>query len=120
MRRVEITVCAPGVSQADVVAALDNLRKDLVQGGVTFDGISLRSTYDVSDDPRPPLTPRQAQYLKFIKDFIEKNGIPPTQRELAAGLGVGSTNAVNEVTHRLVQYGYISFIPNTARGIKVL
>lgn len=39
------------------------------------------------------LTIRQAQALKWIKAFIQKNRLPPTVREIGRGLGIESSSA---------------------------
>lgn len=37
------------------------------------------------------LTPRQQQVLEIIRSYIDQNGYPPSQREIAARLGVSGT-----------------------------
>lgn len=42
-----------------------------------------------------PLTPRQAEILAFIRDWIAQNGSAPTVRDIAREFEIKSTNGVN-------------------------
>lgn len=53
----------------------------------------------------------------FIKDFYEKNKIPPTIREVVKSLGFSSTKAVKVHIDNLVKEGLIKKEKGKARGI---
>ena len=57
------------------------------------------------ETPPTRLTPRQRQVLAFVTDFTTRNGAPPTVREIAAGLGIASTNAVSGHLDALARAG---------------
>jgi len=58
--------------------------------------------------------------LEFIRQRIDKRGYPPTLRELADGLGIGSTNGVRYHLDVLERAGYIERDRGTPRGIRVM
>lgn len=65
------------------------------------------------------LTPRQAEILAFIKDFLEHHGYPPTRAEIAQKLGFKSPNAAEEHLKALARKGAIEMIPGASRGIRI-
>ena len=70
------------------------------------------------DDPRR-LTPRQRQVLAFVRDHATRHGAPPTVREIAAGLGFASTNAVAGHLDALARAGALTRAPRQSRGLRV-
>jgi SOS-response transcriptional repressor LexA len=68
------------------------------------------------------LNPRQQDALRFITGYIERNGIPPSIREIARGIGTSpeSTNYVHRMLKALEQNGAISLSEAEDRGITVL
>src|SRR5438552_1171042 len=60
-----------------------------------------------SDAGHKPLTRRQIEVLKAVQQHIEKNGFPPSQRELAAGLGISAVHAVEKHLAALERKGYL-------------
>lgn len=66
------------------------------------------------------LTQRQLQVIDFIRNTIEEQGMPPTVAEIAAGLGLNSTNGVRGHLQALERKGAIELIPNASRGIRLL
>jgi repressor LexA len=66
------------------------------------------------------LTARQSEILQVIRDYIAENGRPPSRPELAALLGIASTNGVFKHLDALARKGAIELIPNAARGIRVV
>lgn len=56
---------------------------------------------------RDKLTKRQEQVLRAIRDSIDRDGYPPTIREIGAQLGIKSTNAVNDHLKALERKGYL-------------
>lgn len=69
--------------------------------------------------PRPPLTSRQRAAYEFIRSRA-RAGASPTIREIAAQLGIRSTNGVCVHLRALQRKGYIERVPNRSRGIRVL
>lgn len=65
------------------------------------------------------LTPRQAQILTLIQDFMTETGMPPTRAEIARELGFKSPNAAEEHLRALQRKGVIDLIPGTSRGIQL-
>ncbi len=55
--------------------------------------------------PTITLPPRQAQVLSLIRESIEDKGYPPSLRELAAGLKVSGTRAIEKHVQALERKG---------------
>ena len=66
------------------------------------------------------LTPRQAEILEIIRNYIAEMGRPPSRPELARLLGIASTNGVFKHLDALARKGVIELSPHAARGIKVM
>ncbi len=56
---------------------------------------------------RERLTERQREVLDFIQDKIQRDGYPPTIREIGDQLGIRSTNGVNDHLKALAKKGYL-------------
>ena len=69
---------------------------------------------------RARLTERQNQVFEFLRDFIRRNGKPPTIKEIGERIGVRSTNGVYKMLVALEKKGYITRTPNEARGITIV
>ncbi len=65
------------------------------------------------------LTPRQAEILEWIREFMESTGLPPTRAEMAVGLGFQSPNAAEEHLRALARKGAIELLPGASRGIRL-
>jgi len=65
------------------------------------------------------LTPRQAQILEMIQDFIAETGMPPTRAEIARKLGFKSANAAEEHLRALQRKGVLELVPGASRGIRL-
>jgi len=65
------------------------------------------------------LTPRQAQVLDLIREYIISTGYPPTRADIAQELGFRSPNAAEEHLKALARKGAIEMIPGTSRGIRL-
>lgn len=66
------------------------------------------------------LTPRQAEILALIQEYISDEGYPPTRMEIAAAFGFRSPNAAEEHLRALERKGYIELLQGSSRGIRVL
>ena len=64
------------------------------------------------------LTQRQKEVLQFITDFSDRNGFPPSQREIAGHLHVSGTLPVMKHLTALERKGYIKR-EQVNRGIRV-
>lgn len=65
------------------------------------------------------LTPRQEEVFRWIEDFLERTGYPPTRAEIAAGLGFRSPNAAEEHLRALARKGAVVLLPGASRGIRL-
>ena len=63
------------------------------------------------------LTARQQLVLDYITAYIKEEGMPPTVREIADGLGFKSPNSVQEHLRLIAKKGYIELKKGIARGI---
>lgn len=52
------------------------------------------------------MTRREADALRFLSAFYEKNGFAPSYEEMAEGLGVRSKASVHQLAMQLVRKGY--------------
>lgn len=66
------------------------------------------------------ITPRQAEILRFIQDFIGDRGFPPTRVEIAKALGFRSANAAEEHLRALERKEAVELLPGASRGIRLL
>jgi repressor LexA len=67
-----------------------------------------------------PLTDHQRRVFEFIAEQINRNGYPPTLREIGTQFGIGSTNGVRCLLSAIEQKGYIRRRPNLSRGIELV
>ena len=65
------------------------------------------------------LTPRQAEVLQLIVDFMQATGLPPTRAEIAAQFGFRSPNAAEDHLRALERKGYIEVLSGASRGIRL-
>ena len=66
------------------------------------------------------LTTRQKKVLNFLKDYIRKQGFPPTLREIASHFGLKGPKAPQKSLSILERKGYIRKLPGGSRAIEVL
>jgi repressor LexA len=64
-----------------------------------------------------PLTARQTVVYDYIVESLQTEGIPPTVREIANGLGFKSLNSVREHLRLIEKKGFVELRPGVARGI---
>ncbi len=67
-----------------------------------------------------PITQQQQRVLDFIREHVAEQGWPPTQAEIARGLGFRSANAAVDHVRALKKKGYIDIAPGVARGIRLV
>lgn len=66
------------------------------------------------------LTPRQQEILDWIRDTIERSGMPPTRADLSRAMGFRSPNAAEEHLRTLERKGAIELLPGASRGIRLV
>lgn len=62
----------------------------------------------------------QRKMLRFIADYIKKEGMPPTNREIGRELGISSTGHVDYHLTMLEKKGEIARTSKKSRGIRLL
>nr|MBN1229431.1 transcriptional repressor LexA [Anaerolineae bacterium] len=65
------------------------------------------------------LSARQEAILKFIGEFIEENGYPPTIREIGKACKITSTSVVNYNLNKLEREGLINRDREVSRGLRL-
>jgi SOS-response transcriptional repressor LexA len=85
----------------------------------TQQALPLASGDDCQGRPGRP-TPRQGQFLAYIRAFIKNNyaGVAPTHAELQKFFNL-TPPSVNSMLIRLEQRGFIRRVPGTARAIEL-
>jgi len=66
------------------------------------------------------LTKKQQLTLNVVKDYIQEHGYSPTIREICAECGVNSPATIHTSLKILKRKGYIDYVYNRNRTIKVL
>ena len=66
------------------------------------------------------ITKKQQRILDFIVDYTDKNGVSPTYREIAAGIGLKSVASVAEHINNLVALGAIKKGEDSSRLLEVV
>jgi repressor LexA len=64
-------------------------------------------------------TGRQAEILAFIEDHVERNGYPPTVREIGQGVGLASPSTVHRHLEKLEASGHLRRDPSKPRAMLV-
>ncbi len=70
--------------------------------------------------PYEDLTDRQREVYRYIEERINREGQPPTIREIGDKFGLSSTNAVRDLLKALIKKGYIEKSAAVARGIRLI
>ena len=66
------------------------------------------------------LRPRQQEILRFIDQFIEDRGFPPTVRDIQYGCGISSTSVVDYNLRALTKTGHLRRSKDVSRGIELV
>lgn len=66
-----------------------------------------------------PLTERQTEILRLIKELTEVSGFPPTRAEIAERMGFRSVNAAEQHLRALERKGALEISSGASRGIKI-
>ena len=67
----------------------------------------------------PALTPRQRKVLEVIRDHVERQGYPPSVREIGDAVGLTSTSSVAHQMRVLEKKGFLRRDPNRPRALDV-
>jgi repressor LexA len=65
------------------------------------------------------ISDKQHEILAFIKDFVMKQGYPPTYEEIRVGLDISTKSLVNYHLEALENAALLARAPNTPRGIRL-
>ncbi|MEJ2746820.1 MAG: transcriptional repressor LexA [Anaerolineae bacterium] len=65
-----------------------------------------------------PLSERQENILKFVWDYIQEHGRPPTIREIGKNVKITSTSVVTYNLNKLQERGLLERDPDVSRGIR--
>ena len=66
-----------------------------------------------------PLTDRQTEVLRLIRELTEVSGFPPTRAEIAERMGFRSVNAAEQHLRALERKGVLDITAGSSRGIKL-
>lgn len=66
------------------------------------------------------MSDRQQRILKFLEQFTDENGYPPTIREIGKAVGISSTSVVNYNLEALQRLGHIYRDRTVSRGIRLV
>lgn len=66
------------------------------------------------------MTNKQEKLFQAIKKYIDENGYSPTVRELCKMVGVSSPATVHGTLKRLKAKGYIDYVYNHNRTIRII
>lgn len=66
------------------------------------------------------LTKRQAELMKFLREYLDLFGFAPTFQEIAEAIGVSSLATVYEHLNNLELKGYISRRAKEERAISII
>ena len=77
------------------------------------------TTKETMSENHAPLSNRQRQTFDAIQRHMEKNGMPPTIRELMAELKIAYPRGVQGHLEALEKKGYITRDPRASRGIRL-
>ena len=66
------------------------------------------------------LTPIQQRVFNFLKDYLGKEGFPPTLREIAFHFDLKGPRAPQKTLNILEKKGYIRKVPGGSRAIEIL
>ena len=66
-----------------------------------------------------PATEAQLRLLRYLAEYAERNGYPPTIREMMAACGWASTNAPRQLLATLVRRGLVLRGGRVARALRI-
>lgn len=94
-----------------------NERKPLYQHGTIAFAVSVKASRKMAK--RKKLSERQQNILRFINEYVNEHGRPPTIREIGANVGISSTSVVNYNLNKLTEKGLLEREKEVSRGLKI-
>ena len=88
----------------------------------TPDSKSINSISELPDGPEDGegLTPRQLRILTVIKEAVQRNGYPPSMREIGEAAGLASPSSVRHQLTNLEQKGWIRRDSQKGRAMEII
>ncbi|MGE3920639.1 MAG: transcriptional repressor LexA [Gammaproteobacteria bacterium] len=65
------------------------------------------------------LTAKEQETYQFIEQYVFRNNIAPTEREIAEGIGIHSRGVVHRYVTALANKGLLELTPNRRRNIRL-
>jgi repressor LexA len=65
------------------------------------------------------LSEKQRRILRFVDEYIERNGYPPSIREIGKAVGISSTSVVAYNLRRMEETGHLRRDREVSRGLKL-
>jgi repressor LexA len=65
------------------------------------------------------LSKRQSEILRYVWDYVQEAGRPPTIREIGAAANISSTSVVNYNLTKLMEKGYLNRDAEVSRGLRL-
>ncbi len=89
---------------------------------LTPDSKSINSISELPDGPEDGegLTPRQVRILTVIKEAVQRNGYPPSMREIGEAAGLASPSSVRHQLTNLEQKGWIRRDSQKGRAMEII
>lgn len=66
------------------------------------------------------LTQKQIEVLLFVKSEIQRQGYPPTVRDICKGANIKSTSTVHSYLNEIAEKGYIRKDPTKTRALEII
>ena len=66
------------------------------------------------------LSERQRNILRFMDRYMQRQGYPPTIREIGEATNINSTSVVNYNLNKLVDAGYLERSDRVSRGLRII
>src|SRR5438309_11927831 len=70
--------------------------------------------------PSKKLSDRQKNILKYIEDYVDERGYPPSIREIGDRVGISSTSVVDYNLRVLEREGHIRRDREVSRGLEIV
>ena len=81
---------------------------------------TLDPAQSTGESSKPRLTKRQSEILDFIKRYLDKNGYPPTVRDIGGAVGLTSSSTVHAHLSNLEKAGMIRRDPTKPRALEII
>lgn len=103
----------------DLTSTAIRLRSGIIQDRYALANL-LEKAAEAIRHPFPhahPLTQRQAELMRYLREYTDDNGYAPSFEEIAAQFHYSSLATVHEHLSNLERKGYLRRVYNQARGI---